>query len=346
MNTPSTGPGQVQVYRQGHTRRTLGALFLAGLIALGCWYVVPVLIPDRYSDTVDRNATIAAATVLILALWIGMFWWSNTRVQVGPDFVEVWRPGKLVHRWSRHDTQFSSQITRHSTNGVPSGSVRALQAHNQHGTQEVALGGMSRKNFNELYALISLPVGQTAAASYQPQGWAGAPSQPPGLTHPIVFTTQPTALASRARLIWALAALFTLVGTGALVMIFGYGRLESPYIWATGALFIGVILAIIGIAGITQERSRPHQVVVAPDALIIGDDRHDFAGLERIWLTPASYAKRELRVVGPGGRKRSYSFGNGTVRPDRQVLPEWDGLIDTLKQATAQRPGMVALDLG
>ncbi len=330
------------------------ALLLSALTFVLCWFAVPVFVPDSFSDAADRNFSLAVATVLSIALCFSTLWWSNLRVQVTPDQVEVWRPGQLVHRWSRHDTVFTTSVTKQYYNGVRSGAVRSLVAHTPFGEQAVGLGTMTRETFNELYSVLERSPGQQAAhVPGQAPGWVQTPDggwvvapTPAAPMQPRQFLTHKDVLARRMVPMLVIGALLTVVGVGSLVALFQADDFNPTFAYVGIAVLPGLVLLIVGAVGAARERKRPRQVVVTPQELIVGEVRHDLSQVQRIWLSPASYAERSLRVVGANGKKHQYDFGSGAVKPDKQVLPEWDELILTLQQATQARPGMVALDLG
>lgn len=338
--TAPTATGPVRVFRQNQAAKLLSAVVLTALALVCSWFIVPTFVPDTYSDRTDQVVAVGVGVALGLCAFIAIMWRGNFSVRVGPHTVELLRLGRVVDQWGRSGTLFSTQITRQYVNGIRSGTVRQLSITDHRGTKEVTLGNLGRQQFNELNQLLCAPAEAHRAHADAQTAW----TQP----------SAPIRRSFRTRVPWwrPVAPVLALVG---LVMVVG-----SIVYWATQqadgdlltvvaalSLIVGPPLLGISLAAWLRQSRRPRLLVVESAGLTVDDHAFGFGHVRQIWLSPANYDQRELRVVDATGRTHRWNLGTTRRNSASEVMPDWPEFVELLQRAgRAARPGVVALDLG
>ncbi|WP_040165405.1 hypothetical protein [Microbacterium gorillae] len=330
-------------FRQSQTKKVLSTLIIIAVLGLLAFMFLPRFLPNTMNHatryTIAGLATaVVAALMIVTTLWLG-----NTRVVVTPTHVEVRRPGKTIHSWPRETTAFNTHVLKQTTNGIPSGTTRSLVAHTPAGTTKVAFSTMSRNTFNEMFAAVSTPVGVApgaagAAPAARPQALVGFPR---------VFETKPPVLRRRASVLIVLGVIALVVAVALIYLgITDESMAFSEFVvYGTVVLMVALVLVVIGTVGFVQDAARPKRIEVGAAGVNIDGTTYPYAGLSRIWVTPDTYQRRRLKLVGPTGVAKTYSLGVATTNPDKAVLGDWVNLVGSLQQATAATPGLVAFDL-
>ena len=282
---------QTRTFKQSIAPKILSTLVIVFFIGLAALLFIPKWLPNTMTQ--GMRVTIAMAVVgLIAIIAIVLLILGLNRVVVSPTTAEVRNPLRVIHTFPRQSTYFTTHVLKRTTNGIPSGSERSLVAHTNGETTKIALGTMSRKTFNELFAMLDSTQQQAAAAQAdsevrrfaKPDGTTIADRVPQGFA-PRTFT------ANRAS------------GGGA------------------------------------------KMIEVSSQGVAIDGQVYPYAGMSRLWITPATYTNRKMRLIATGGTTKSISFGKGAGKPEKQRFPDWPEIVDAVQRSAAAYPGLVALDL-
>ena len=325
-----------RVFRRNPLRSAVGAILLSAALSAATLFVLPKFLPGTMNISTRGVVVLVVAIALTVAVFAGFFWFRNIRIVVRPDAVEIGKAGNR-ETVARASTQFRSKITEHRTNGLPSGTTRALIV--QTGGREITieLPGYSRTMFNELMATlnpIALPVFDDPVAA------ARAVSQLP--TQFTVDGTGERRLATRIT-IAAVVFLVIAVGVGLLAAVPGFleGELSALILLAPFAALAAVGFGIGALQRRRVVRSIPTQVSVGVQGIRIDDVDTPYAHLDRIWLTPPAYPVRRLRLQRAGGGTTTHLLASSRV----EIVPEYDDLLFVVRARTAQVPGLLSLDL-
>lgn len=328
--------GAALVFRRGILPTVLRGLIVSAVALTGALFLIPRIVP-RGTTLADRTLILAvAAIVLLVAVWGTLFWLRNVRVVVGPDAVEIGRPGRR-EMFERATTDFRSKVTEHRTNGVRSGTTRALVVGRNGWEREFELPGFSRGSFNELMARLNPlaivpPADPVAAARMRSQVRRD-------------FEVD----ASKER---RLAAVFAVVSAVFLVLtvviaasVLAQGELDGDSVAILLTPLTGLIAAGFGL-GVAQRvrtvRRTPQRITVGHQGLRLDEVDHPYAQLTRIWLTPPSYdGEKRLRLERRGARPLAVTLSTGRIT----LTPEYDELVAALRSETATHPGLLSLDL-
>lgn len=335
VNQVQTGPGE-RVFRRHPLRIFVGALVLAAVLSTATLFILPSFLPRGMNISSRGRIVLVVAIGLTIAVFVGAFWLRNIRVVVRPDAVEIGRAGAR-ETFPRSSTVFRSKITEHRTNGLPSGTTRALIV--QSGDREITieLPGFTRATFNELMAHlnpitpppIADPVEAARARAHLPSSFAvdaGGERR---------FASR---LAVFAVVFFAVALVF-----GLLVAVPGF--LDSD--WSALVLIVPLAaVAGIGFAiGAVQRRrlvrAVPSQITVGPHSIRLDEVDQPYAQLTRLWMTPPAYPTKRIRFERADGRRTTHLLESARV----SITPDYTDLLLAVRAQTAAFPGLLSLDL-
>lgn len=324
------------VFRRHPVRAVVGAIVLSAVLSAATLFLLPRFLP-RTMPIADRGVVVlVVAIALTLAVFAGFLWFRNVRVVVTPDAVEIGRAGNR-ESYPRAVTAFRPRVTEHRTNGLPSGTTRALVVYSGDREITIELPGYTRATFNALMAELA-PVAQPPAES--PVEAARARAQLPSS-----FTVDAgperrfaTGLLLAALALLAVAAAVTLV---ALSPGFLDGELSALVLIVPFAAVAAVGLGIGAIQRFRVLRSIPARITVSRQGLRLDDVEQPFAQLRRIWMTPAGYPVRRLRLDRTDGRRTRHLLASSRVT----TSPDYAELLLAVRADTAHLPGLLSLDL-
>lgn len=336
MLSPSPMVTGERTFRRHPARVAVGAIVLSAALSAAALFILPHFLP-RLMDLSTRGTIVLVAVVaLTAAVWVGAFWFRNIRVVVGPEVVEIGRPGNR-ETYSRAMTAFRSKITEHRTNGLPSGTTRALILHTAGREITIELPGFTRTTFNELMAVLN-------------------PIAPPPVTDPVeaararahlpssftVDSSGERGLASRLT-IAAIALLIVAVLGGVLAATPGFldGELSALVLLVpfTGVAGIGVAIGAVQRRRVLK--AIPAHISVSRHGIRFDEAEVPFAQLTRIWLTPTGYPVRRIRFERAAGRSTTHVLGSSRV----QMSPDYSDFLLAVRAETAHLPGLLQLDL-
>lgn len=335
MSQVSTVPAE-RVFRRHPLRIALGALLLSAVVSAAALFIIPGLLPRNMNISTRGQIVLVAAIVLTIAVWVGSFWLRNIRVIVRPDTVEIGRPGGM-QAYPRATTAFRSKVTEHRTNGLRTGTTRALVVWTDGRETVIDLPGFTRAAFNELMAVLA-PIAQPAAAD--PVAAARERAK-----LPTTFRLDASAerRIGRGLLITAIALLLVSAGVALLALTPGFldGELSALVLLIPFAGLAAIGFAIGAAQRYRAARRTPAQIVVSHHGLRIGDVDHPYPQLTRIWLTPPAYPVHRIRLDRVAGRSITLILGSTRV----SMAPSYAEFLLALRSETAHLPGLVSLDL-
>lgn len=335
VNQVQSGTGD-RVFRRHPLRVFVGALVLAAALSTAALFILPTLLPRAMNISTRGSIVLVAAIVLTAAVFVGAFWLRNIRVVVRPDTVEIGRAGNR-ETFSRATTVFRSKITEHRTNGLPSGTTRALIVHSGDREITIELPGFTRATFNELMAQLN-------------------PIAPPPVADPVEAARArahlPTSFAIDAAGERRLATGFTITAIVLFAVTLGFGLLAAVPGFLESELSALVLMvpfaaiAAVGFAiGAGQRRrlvrSIPSRVTVSPHSIRLDDVDQPYTQLTRIWMTPPAYPVRRIRFEPTGGKRTTHLLASSRVT----ITPDYDDLLVAVRAQTAHVPGLLSLDL-
>lgn len=324
-----------RVFRRHPVRVAVGALVLSVVLSAAALFIIPQFIPFTVDRPTRGMIVLIVAIALTAAVWTGAFWFRNMRVVVGPDAVEIGRPGNR-ETYSRATTAFRSKITEHRTNGLRSGTTRALVVHSAGREITVELPGFTRATFNELIAALN-PIAPTQVDPVEAARLRA--------TLPTTYTVD----ASRERRFAGqllLVAVIAFVVTLAVVLLaftpgFLDGELSALILLAPMSAVVGIGFAIGAAQRRRVARSAPTQVSLSHHGIRIGDVDHPYNQLTRIWVTPPAYPVNRIRIERNAGRAVTHTLVSSRV----DMNPEYAVFLTALQAETASVPGLLSLDL-
>ncbi|MET0162169.1 MAG: hypothetical protein ABW204_05895 [Microbacteriaceae bacterium] len=353
-----------QVFRAALAPRIVWSVILTVVVAFAASPLLRGILPREW-DRELRSAVILAAIVVVVALiWFVALWAQAIRVVVTQDSVEVRRPFQRMHGWARASTRFSSSVTQHRTNGLPSGATRALVAVDGFGATTVNLPGMGRRTFNALMTTIApveAPVPGVASAPLAGAAASGGPL-PAGPAHPLappappaqrVFEPVVDVVRGKARRLGLVGVPFLVIGVLAALACVPFWNASDELLpillFTTAAVTVpigaGLLLgaAILG----ARVRSIPSRIETLPGAIVVDGELFAMNQLRSVVLHPPAYPERRLRIELAGGGRRDWLLGVPTTKRDRgDLLPDYDRLIDAIALSAQASPGLVRLDRG
>lgn len=325
-----------RVFRRHPLRIALGALVLSVVLSTAVLFILPLFLPRTMNISTRGQIVLVAAIALTIAVWVGAFWLRNIRVVVRPDTVDIGRPGGM-QRYARATTAFRPKVTEHRTNGLRTGTTRALVVWTEGRESIVDLPGFSRTMFNELMAELA-PIAQPVAADA-----VAAARERAKL--PTTFRLDASGERRIGRGFLITAVVLFAVTAGVTLLVLTPGFLDSD-LSALVLLIPFAGIAAFGFAiGAAQRyraaRRTPGQIVVSHHGLRIGEADHPYSQLTRIWLTPLGYPVHRIRLDRAAGRAITHILGSTRV----SMTPSYEEFLLALRAETAQLPGLVSLDL-
>ncbi|PRB18351.1 hypothetical protein [Microbacterium sp. MYb62] len=325
-----------RVFRRNPVRSTLGAIVLSVVLSAATLFLLPKFLPRTENISTRGMLVLVVAIALTVAVFAGFFWFRNIRIVVRPDAVEIGKAGSR-ETFSRAATAFRSKITEHRTNGLPSGTTRALIVHSGDREITIELPGYTRSMFNELMATLN-PIAQPVFDD--PVAAARAGSQLPTL-----FTIDAAGerrLATRITFA-AVAFLVIAVGVGLLVAVPGFvdSELSALVLLAPFAALAAIGFGIGAVQRRRLVRSIPAQVSIDTHGIRIDGVDNPYTQLSRIWLTPPAYPVTRLRIERIGGKATMHLLSSSRV----EITPDYGDLLLAVRARTAHLPGLLSLDL-
>ena len=335
MTHVSVAPAE-RVFRRHPLRIALGALVLSAVLSTAALFIIPVLLPRTMNISTRGQIVLAAAIALTIAVWVGAFWLRNIRVIVRPDTVEIGRPGG-TQSYPRATTAFRSKVTEHRTNGLRTGTTRALVVWTDGRETLIDLPGYSRTMFNELMAELA-PIAQPPAADPVTAARERAKL-------PTMFRLDAAAerRVGRGSLITAIVlfAVAAVVGVLALSPGFLEGELSALVLLIPFAAVAAIGFAIGAALRYRTARSTPSQIAIGHHSIRLDETDLPYAQLSRIWLTPPAYPVQRIRLDRAGGRGMTVIVGSTRVT----MTPSYEEFLQALRSETAHLPGLISLDL-
>ncbi|PVE98045.1 hypothetical protein [Microbacterium sp. TPD7012] len=335
VNQVQVAPGE-RVFRRHPLRILLGAILLAAALSAATLFLLPRFLPRTMNISTRGTIVLVVAIALTAAVFVGAFWFRNIRVVVRPDSVEIGRAGNR-EAFPRATTAFRSKVTEHRTNGLPSGTTRALVVYSGDREITIELPGFTRATFSELMAELN-PIAPPPVADPVEAARARAHL-------PTTFTIDATGerrLAARLT-IGAVAFFAVALGFGLLAAVPGF--LESE---ASALVLIVPMAAVAGIGftiGALQRRrvarGIPERVTVSPHGIRLDDADQPYGQLTRIWMTPPAYPVRRIRFERAGGARSTRLLSSSRVA----ITPDYADLLQAVRAQTAHLPGLLSLDL-
>lgn len=157
LNQAEAVPGE-RVFHRNPLRSAVGAVVLSAVLSAATLFLLPRFLPGTMKISTRGVVVLVVAIALTVAVFAGFFWFRNIRIVVRPHEVEIGKPGSR-ETFARATTAFRSKITEHRTNGLPSGTTRALVVHTGDREITIELPGYTRPLFNELMATLN-PIAQ------------------------------------------------------------------------------------------------------------------------------------------------------------------------------------------
>jgi len=335
VNQTSVMPGE-RVFRRHPLRAAIGALVLSVVLSAATLFILPRFLP-RNMDLSTRGLIVAVVAIaLTAAVWVSTFWFRNMRIVVRSDVVEIGRPGAR-ETYVRSATGFRSQITEHRTNGLRSGVTRALIVHSAGREITVELPGFTRATFNELMAELNPiaqprladPVDDARARAHLPRMFAVDASRERRLASGLTLAAVVCVLAMAATIVLVLQPGFLDGELSALVLV-------AP-ITGLAAIACGILAALRS----RIARSAPTQISLTTHGIRMDDVDHPYDQTTRLWLTPPAYPTRRLRIERTTGRPVRHTLSSARI----EMSPDYGEFLLTLRADTAQRPGLISMDL-
>lgn len=326
-----------RVFRRHPVRAVIGAVVLSVVLSAATLFLLPRFLP-RAMDISERGVIVLiVAIALTVAAFAGFLWFRNVRIVVTPDTVEVGRAGSR-ETFPRATTGFRSKITEHRTNGLPSGTTRALIVHSGDREITIDLPGYSRATFNALMAELA-PI--TAPPAENPVDAARARAQLPSAF--AIDASGERRLVARlaiACVVFLVVALAVVV-VAATVPGFLTGEYSALVLFAPFAAAGAIGFGIGALQRHRVLRSIPARVSVDHRGIRVDDADHPFAQLRHVWLTPIGYPVRRLRLDRQAGRSVTHVLASPRVT----MTPEYGDFLLAVRADTAHLPGLLSLDL-
>lgn len=325
-----------RIFRRNPVRSAVGAIVLSAVLSAATLFLLPKFLPGTMKISTRGVLVLVVVIALTIAVFAGFFWFRNIRIVVRPDAVEIGKAGSR-ETFSRATTAFRSKITEHRTNGLPSGTTRALVVHSGDREITIELPGYTRSLFNELMATLN-PIAQPVFDD--PVAAARAAAQLP--TQFTIDATGERRLASRIT-IAAVVFLVIAIGVGLLVIVPGFveSELSALILLAPFAAFAAIGFGIGAVQRRRVVRSIPAQVSIDTHGIRIDGVDNPYTQLSRIWLTPPAYPVKRLRLARAGGKTTTHLLASSRVG----ITPDYDELLLAVRARTAHLPGLLSLDL-
>ena len=325
-----------RIFRRNPLRSALGAVVLSAVLSAATLFILPQFLPRTMNISTRGQLVLVVAIALTVAVCAGFFWFRNIRIVVRPDTVEIGKAGSR-ETYARATTAFRSKITEHRTNGLPSGTTRALIVHTGDREITVELPGYTRPLFNELMATLN-PIAQPVFDD--PVDAARAAAQLP--TQFTVDGAGERRFAARIA-IAAVAFLVITAGVGLLFLVPGFldGEFSALILLAP---FTAVAAIGFGIGAMQRRRvvrSIPTHVSVDSHGIRLDGVDIPYAQLTRIWLTPPAYPVKRIRFARTAGKTTTHLLESSRV----VITPAYGDLLLAVRGRTAHLPGLLSLDL-
>lgn len=313
----------------GRVRAFIGGLVLTAIAAIAAPFLLREFGVSRLERELLGGTVIAVAVIGILITVVLVFVTGPVRITTSPTHVEVYRGRRMRERWARAETSFSSFVVRESTNGIRTGNVRKLLAISASERVEVLCRWFNAETFNALIADVAPLVPLVPPTGERPAASAFSPAS---------FTIDP----KKSRLALRLALILLAIVVLAVVVGFLIAEIDSSLpavpIVVLSAVLLGLIVAT---PLLRQERLVPRALSVSQSTLQFDDRVFPIGQLSAIRATPPGYndVRRVLVLTETTGRTTRIPLGNAT----NGSFPAYGEFLESLRSATAHRPGLLTL---
>lgn len=331
-----------RVYASGLGGR-IGAL-VVGLIAVPLVAIgVPLIVLKEIIGVRDSKILIAVSVGIMIVggIWVlvHVFVTGPIRFETDAQSVRLRKGLRVTNEWQRAATVFGSLVTRQTTNGIPSGSLRKVFATTANERVEVPARWFSARSFNDLMADLS-PVSALSDA-------AEAPVVAAGRSRTFALDADAARLRGPVRVVvTVLLVLFfvSLAFFGAVIVTDPTSDPEALYFIAAVALFVFLVVSIVAISGRRRAKRIPKSITVTGSTLQVDDQTLYWGQLASVEVTPPGYSgnRRVLTLVEKIGTRTSYQLGAG-AQATKPVFPEYAEFVDLLGRSAPE--GIVRFDL-
>ena len=329
-----------RVYGSGLAGRI--AALVVGVIAVPLVAIAfPLVVLENILDIRDSKILIAVCVGILIigGLWVlvHVFVTGPIRFETDAQSVRLRKGLRVTNEWQRAATVFGSLVTRQTTNGIPSGSLRKVFATTANERVEVPARWFSAKAFNDLMADLA-PVSALA----EPVAEVSAER-----SRTFALDPRATRLRGPVRVVvTVLLVLFfaSLAAFAAFIVSDPTSDPEALYFILAVALFVLIVVVIVGISGSRRAKRFPKSITVTTSTLQVDDKVLYYGQLASIELTPPSYSgnQRALTLVEKIGTRTGYQLGSGNPS-GTSVFPEYAAFVDMVGRVAPA--GVVRFDL-
>ena len=333
---------QPRVYASGIAGRIaalVGGAVAVPLVAIG----LPLVVLQQILGIREQRILIGVCVGILVVggIWVlvHVFVTGPVRFDTDAQTVRLRRGFRVTNEWQRAGTVFGSLVTRQSTNGIPTGSLRKIFATTAGERIEVPATWFSARTFNDLMADLApvgaLPADAAATASTTERSRTFA-------LNPKAGSLQGTV---RSVVIVLLVGVFLSLGVFAWLLVSDPTSDPEALVFVVAiALFVTIVVLIVWISGRRRAARMPAAITVTPSTLQIDDTTLYYGQLASIELTPPSYSgnRRTLALVEKIGTRTVYALGAAPVK-GVQAFADYDEFVELLGRVAPA--GVVRFDL-
>ena len=328
-----------RVYSSGFAGR-IGAL-VAGIVAVPLVaIVVPLVVLKDMLDIGNSRILIAVCVGILVVggVWVlvHVFVTGPIRFETDARSVRLRRGLRVTNEWQRDTTAFGSLVTRQSTNGIPSGSIRKVFATTATERVEIPARWFGAKTFNDLMADLA-PVGASDAVAATPAERSRT------------FELDPRAARPRGPVRAVVIALIVLFFGSVLVFAYlliadGTADPEALVFLVATAVFVLLVALVAWLVGRRRIARIPRSITVTPSTIQVDGQTLYYGQLSSIEVTPPGYSgnRRVLTLIEKVGTRTTYQLGAGDTAKV-SAFPGYAEFVDLLGRAAPA--GVMRFDL-
>ncbi len=288
--------------------------------------------------------SIIIALVLFLLFMYRVFISNNMEYIVTDREVIFLKKGREYKIFPYSEYILSSYVIKHSTNGIPTGTMRQLAANN--GKKEKKyICSLTKKDFDEFMGLI---------LAYSNKATAGSDQINTGEIMNVnrEFTLNKDKILKKVLL--SKMFFFTIIFVACMVFFFtmyNYGEAGAEYFLYGGIISVIVFALMVTMSTNFIKKRTPDKISLRNNCIYMDDDNFNYSEIEKITLTPQSYSSgnqnRIMRITKKDGTKVIYNLGFKAYKVNKpdQIFQKYDEFSYLLEGLFINTPGKFQYDL-
>ncbi len=320
----------------------IGAMFFGSIFGFVVLYFIGRLLEHEYSASVLSDGVLVGVVIGI----IYAVFFKRTTVLVYDDKLIYQSGNKAPLEFGYQRFGFSSFVTHHYINGIPSGNTYDLNVLQENGSTRYQCASFNKKRFTEMMATITEKTrkfhyqADPAQESELGSGDTGVRTDGGHVAYTLVIDKDELR-AGRNKAI-KIAGIVGLVIVVFVFIVLNLVQGSSLEIALVSSVLIGGFVFLLAAASLyfaPNLKKIPNRIVVTDTSITIDETYYDIQDIEKIAMTPPKYSTGStgnMRTFKITRNHRTETYQMGVRAGKRGFISDYDELVDAIDRTMAK----------